>query len=54
LLLVVSLFGLSVPGIALGPVLIPVFSIALGWLPVSGANAGGSGLIDWRYLILPS
>jgi peptide/nickel transport system permease protein len=51
---VVSLFGLSVPGIALGPVLILVFSIALGWLPVSGANAGGSNTIDWRYLILPS
>jgi ABC-type dipeptide/oligopeptide/nickel transport system permease component len=38
---VVSLFGLSVPGLALGPVLILVFSIELGWLPVSGANAGG-------------
>jgi peptide/nickel transport system permease protein len=45
---------LSVPGIALGPVLILVFSIRLGWLPVSGANAGGSGMIDWPYLILPS
>jgi peptide/nickel transport system permease protein len=51
---VVSLFGLSVPVIALGPVLILVFSIALGWLPVSGANAGGTNSIDWRYLILPS
>jgi len=51
---VVSLFGLSVPGIALGPVLILVFSIALGWTPVSGANAGGTAAIDWRYLILPS
>jgi len=52
---VVSLFGLSVPGIALGPVLILVFAIVLGWLPVSGANSGGahSG-IDWHYLILPS
>jgi ABC-type dipeptide/oligopeptide/nickel transport system permease component len=51
---VVSLFGLSVPPIALGPVLILVFSIALGWLPVSGANSGGTNTIDWRYLILPS
>ena len=51
---VVSLFGLSVPPIALGPVLILVFSIALGWLPVSGANAGGANTIDWRYLVLPS
>jgi peptide/nickel transport system permease protein len=54
LLSVVSLFGLSVPGLALGPVLILVFSISLGWLPVSGANAGGGGGIDWRYLVLPS
>jgi ABC-type dipeptide/oligopeptide/nickel transport system permease component len=54
LLSVVSLFGLSVPGIALGPVLILVFSIELGWLPVSGANAGGSAAIDWHYLVLPS
>ena len=51
---VVSLFGLSVPGLALGPVLILVFSIEFGWLPVSGANAGGSNSIDWRYLVLPS
>jgi peptide/nickel transport system permease protein len=51
---VISLFGLSVPGIALGPVLIlVVFSIALGWLPVSGANAGGTNSIEWEYLILP-
>ncbi len=51
---VVSLFGLSVPGIALGPVLILVFSIGLGWTPVSGANAGGAASIGWRYLILPA
>jgi len=54
LLSVVSLFGLSVPGLALGPVLILVFSIGLGWLPVSGANSGGGRSIDWRYLVLPS
>jgi peptide/nickel transport system permease protein len=51
---VVSLFGLSVPGLALGPILILVFSILLGWLPVSGANPGGGRSIDWHYLILPS
>ncbi|MGB7548901.1 MAG: ABC transporter permease [Terracidiphilus sp.] len=51
---VVSLFGLSVPGLALGPVLILVFSILLGWLPVSGASAGARGGIDWEYLVLPS
>jgi peptide/nickel transport system permease protein len=54
LLSVVSLFGLSVPGLALGPVLILVFSIRLGWLPVSGANAEGGPSIDWRYLVLPA
>jgi ABC-type dipeptide/oligopeptide/nickel transport system permease component len=54
LLSVVSLFGLSVPGLALGPVLILIFSIRLGWLPVSGANAGGTHSIEWRYLVLPS
>jgi peptide/nickel transport system permease protein len=51
---VVSLFGLSVPGLALGPLLILVFAIVLGWLPVSGANSGGGRAIDWHYLILPS
>jgi peptide/nickel transport system permease protein len=51
---VVSLFGLSVPGLALGPVLILIFSIQLGWLPVSGANAGGGKAIDWRYILLPA
>jgi peptide/nickel transport system permease protein len=54
LLSVVSLVGLSVPSLALGPVLILVFSIGLGWLPVSGANSGGGRSIDWRYLVLPS
>ena len=51
---VVSLTGLSVPGLVRGPVLILVFSILLGWLPVSGANAGGGRSIDWHYLVLPS
>ena len=51
---VVSLFGLSVPGLVLGPVLIVVFSILLGWLPVSGANSGGTRAIEWQYLVLPS
>jgi peptide/nickel transport system permease protein len=51
---VVSLFGLSVPGLALGPILILIFSIQLGWLPVSGANSGGAGGIEWPYLVLPS
>ncbi len=43
----VSLLGLSFPGFALGPLLILLVSIKLGWLPVSGA-AGP------EYLILPA
>ena len=39
LLSVVSLFGLSFPNFALGPILILLFSIKLGWLPVSGAGS---------------
>lgn len=38
LLSVVSLFGLSFPNFALGPVLILFFAIKLGWLPVSGTG----------------
>jgi len=51
---VVSLFGLSVPGLVLGPLLILVFSILLGWLPVSGASSGATDGIQWQYLVLPS
>ncbi len=39
LLSVVSLFGLSFPNFALGPILILFFAIKLGWLPVSGAGS---------------
>lgn len=41
---VFTLFGLSVPNFALGPVLILVFSVILGWLPVSG-RGGPSHLV---------
>ena len=36
---VVSLFGLSFPNFALGPILILLFAIKAGWLPVSGAGS---------------
>lgn len=36
---VVSLFGLSFPNFALGPILILLFSIKMGWLPVSGSGS---------------
>ncbi|PYX83278.1 MAG: peptide ABC transporter [Acidobacteria bacterium] len=44
---VVSLFGLSFPNFALGPVMILFFAIKLGWLPVSG-----SGTL--AHLVLPA
>jgi len=47
LLSVVSLFGLSFPNFALGPILILLFAIKLGWLPVSGSGT-------FAHLILPA
>jgi len=44
---VVSLLGLSFPSFALGPILILLFSIELGWLPVSGAGSAA-------HLVLPA
>jgi ABC-type dipeptide/oligopeptide/nickel transport system permease component len=40
-----TLFGLAIPNFALGPLLILLFSIEIGWLPVSGR--GGA----WSYLL---
>jgi len=42
-----TLLGLSIPNFALGPILILVFSVMFGWLPVSGR--GGAA-----HLILPA
>lgn len=48
-----SLTGLSFPNFALGPILILLFSIRLGWLPVSGAGTGGTP--DFLlHLVLPA
>jgi peptide/nickel transport system permease protein len=47
-----SLVGLSFPNFALGPILILVFAIGLGWLPVSGAGNGAGDLL--RHLVLPA
>ena len=49
---VLSLGGLSFPNFALGPLLILLFSIRLGWLPVSGAGTGGLTLLT--HLVLPA
>src|SRR6201995_2535825 len=40
-----SLLGLSFPSFALGPILILLFSITWGWLPVSGAGSQGPLLL---------
>ena len=47
LLSVVSLFGLSFPNFALGPILILIFAIKLGWMPVSGSGT-------FAHLVLPA
>ncbi len=47
-----SLTGLSFPNFALGPVLILIFAIGLGWLPVSGAGSDAGDFL--RHLLLPS
>jgi ABC-type dipeptide/oligopeptide/nickel transport system permease component len=49
---VVSLVGLSFPNFALGPILILIFSIQLGWLPVSGAGSGPISFV--LHLLLPA
>jgi len=43
----VSLAGIAMPNFWLGPVLAIVFSVWLGWLPVSGTGT-------WRHLVLPA
>jgi ABC-type dipeptide/oligopeptide/nickel transport system permease component len=44
---VISLFGLSFPNFALGPILILIFAIKFRWLPVSGSGS-------FAHLILPA
>jgi peptide/nickel transport system permease protein len=47
--MVLALLGVSMPNFWLGPLLILVFSIQFGWLPVSGRGDG-----SLPYLILPA
>jgi len=46
-LMIVALFGLSMPNFFLGIVLIYFFSVELGWLPVVGSDS-------WKHYILPT
>ncbi len=43
----ISSVGLAVPNFVLGPLLVVLFSVTLGWLPVSGS--GG-----FKYIVLPA
>jgi len=50
-----AVFGFSVPGFVIGYVLIWLFSIKLGWLPVQGYTPLAQGLWPWlSNIILPS
>lgn len=52
---IASLGGLSFPNFALGPILILIFSIRLGWTPVSGAGTSPIFSLQFvYYLILPA
>jgi ABC-type dipeptide/oligopeptide/nickel transport system permease component len=44
-----ALLGVATPAVWLGLMLIVVFAVWLGWLPVSGVGTGG-----WRHLVLPA
>jgi ABC-type dipeptide/oligopeptide/nickel transport system permease component len=42
---IVTLLGLSVPNFALGPIVILIFAVILGWLPVSGREGPASYIL---------
>ena len=48
---VFALLGLSLPGFFVGLVLIIIFGVELGWLPVMGK---GEHWWDWQHLIMPA
>jgi peptide/nickel transport system permease protein len=53
--MVLSVLGFSVPVFVVGYLLIYVFAIYLGWLPVQGYTSIAEGVLPWlRNLILPS
>ena len=60
----VAIFGVSVPVIVLGPIMIWIFGISLGWLPPTGWGSKPPYILGifptnlswsyWRYAIMPS
>ena len=48
---VFALLGLSIPNFFVGIILIIIFGLELGWLPVLG---NGDSFWDWKHLIMPS
>lgn len=51
---VASLLGISMPNFWLGMLLILLFSVQLGWFPLTGAGTAGNPLQAAYYLILPA
>ncbi|SFU19530.1 ABC transporter permease [Mesorhizobium sp. YR577] len=45
-IMVIAVFGVSIPAFWLGLIMMQVFSLKLGWLPVAGSS--------WRNIILPA
>ena len=49
-----SLFGIAAPSFWIGLMLIILFGVYLGWLPVFGSGPPGSEAIHWKHMILPA
>jgi len=49
----VAMTGISVPNFVVGPLLVLVFAVYLGWLPAGGLGEGSAGAGGWRNLVLP-
>jgi len=50
----IALLGLSMPGFFVGLVLIIVFGVQLGWLPVLGKGTSAFWFKDWSHLAMPA